>query len=40
MATVVWVPFCGECDHQLNDTEARHEECFECQFNEEMNSND
>jgi len=37
MASIVWVAFCGECDYQLTDSEARAEECPECKFNEDIN---
>jgi len=28
--TVVWVAFCGECDHRLEDQEARNDYCPRC----------
>lgn len=36
MGSVVWVAFCGECDHQLSDSEARREVCPMCEDNEAL----
>ena len=33
MSSVVWVAFCGECDAQLSDMQARAEICDECEEN-------
>ena len=33
MSSIVWVAFCGDCDHQLTEYEARKEFCPECEAN-------